>query len=196
MVTQITYMYRCNHCGSLTYKPGNCCGYTRTNITADANVSICKSCGTLYRDGKTCRAHEDQMQEIGSPPLTLEMVLEDMWATQTEVLKAVEKANLMDVPKEDTLKKMQELIKTGENMNKALPHCLEKVKIGNMVKAMTEMYQKWILITNVFRKMGDANFITKIEKVSNYIDTLNEEQRGSTEILSNCAEVETMSNDD
>lgn len=175
-----------------------CCGNYRvaTIIGDDATMSMCDSCEKWYVDPAKCKCDSASMIEIGAPPRMLSDILSDLRAEQTKLLDSIAKKNFINAPDQEFLEKMSEIIKQSNDMLANLPHCYEKVTLNHRVQKMTTLYRKWYMITNVFQKMGDAEFLQKIEKISKYLDGLTEPANtdsDSLDTLSNCAEVDSMS---
>ena len=170
-------MHRCGGCYILSYEKFFCCNRWASAVLDSAVFMECHACCTLYRVSDLAADKKCHLCYGIMEPHELTVALKLLFERACTDLKAsiatIDKSNITDIPSMETLNTMEETYKKAFAMSDGLPSCFEKHVLCKYAQKIKEGHTKWMLIARIFQKLGQHDFLSQIEKVSEYIDSMN-----------------------
>lgn len=178
-------MLRCDYCLRVYYRHSLCCSkITSPVIVRSPRILECTVCSALFleNDAKKCPIVScfGQMKPH-VPTNSLMNMIEEMEKKMKEAIELLKKSTFTDIPPVKAEEMEQTYLKASTTFA-GLPECYEKRVLEKHLFQLREGYHKWVLISRVFHKLSQQDFLSQIEKVSQYVDSMNENDQPTIEV--------------
>lgn len=176
-------MYRCDYCFRVYYGHSlcrSCSKFTSPVIVRSPRILECTVCGALFleNDAKKCCS---SLLQPHVPTNSLMNLIEEMEKKMKEAIELLKKSSFTDIPPVKA-EEMEHTYLKASTTCAGLPECYEKRVLEKHLIQLKEGYHKWMLISRVFHKLSQKDFLSQIEKVSQYIDSMNENDQPTIEV--------------